>query len=218
MFKTLFNSLQEIGISTKWIKIFCWILFGVLLLSLCLFVYDFAGKSKFATDITLWGYFGDFWWNLVTALASILNLVAFITITIMVAQMQKKQSENTSKTEILLATTQIKMDCVMELQKNLVNIISVCLDKDINTRKQNLSVIHALLLSFKNAYISVFFSNTGTSEIDELIKIIAEIKNTDENINNKINTFIEKRDILLKVLLQEIQQKVQQKVQNNGEE
>jgi len=196
MIKTLFTSLEKIGISTKWIKTVCWILFGIVLLSLGIFAYDFAGKSELVTDITLWGYFGDFWWNLVTALATILNLVAFITITIMVAKMSENQANN-----------QIKMECVMELQKNLANIISIGLDKNIDIKKQNLSVIHALLLSFKNAYLSVLFSNTGMNEIEELIKIIAEMKSQNGDISDKISDFIEKRDILLKVLLQEIQQK-----------
>ncbi|MDR0894296.1 MAG: hypothetical protein LBN06_03200 [Prevotellaceae bacterium] len=204
MIKTLFGSLQEIGISTKWIKVLCWILLSVLSLSIGLFIYDFAGKSKFATDITLWGYFGDFWWNLVTALATVLNLIAFITITIMVAKMSKKQSDSVLKTETLIAITQIKMDCVMELQRNLFKIIVIGTDDNINNRKQHLASIQALLLSFKNAYLNVLFSDTGQNEIQELITITITMKDKDGDIRGDINTFIRRRDILLNVLLNDI--------------
>ncbi|MDR2496273.1 MAG: hypothetical protein LBD21_04020 [Tannerellaceae bacterium] len=208
MLKILFGSLQERGIPTKWIKRLCWILFGILLLSMGLFIYDFGGKSEFATDITLWGYFGDFWWNLVTALATSLNLIAFVIITIMVAKMSKAQSDSALKTETLLVITQIKMDCVMELQKNLSNIIAIGTERNTSKRKQNLSSIQAFLLSFKNAYLSVLFTDTGKSEIEQLIETTKTMKNKNSDIRSDIDNFIKQRDELLKALLNEIQQKV----------
>lgn len=223
--KNIKNYLLEIGIPASIVNIFnttFWILILVVLISIILFTVDFWGTSFFQ-DITLWGYFGDFWWNLLTAIASILNLFAFIFVTVIVAEMQRKQTINNHKTQkeqsilalkrqAFLTNATIKTGCVSDL-KNSINLLLENEFKDSELIRRT----HLTIDSFQKTYLGVFFSQIDKSILIDSVSILKKLEEEVEHKTEKnriirsglIDEFINQKDILLLELLKDIKNEVQ---------
>lgn len=169
-----------------------------LIFSICTYCYKFYG-SDYSSDITLWGYFGDFWWNLIVAITSIINLIAFIFITVMVAKMQDTRSKENKEHQATLLKVQIKMDNINDLRMHINYLLAEPLEINVCAKTS------AVLESFKNTSLNIFFKNAVGAGliIDEIVSII---DNRNKERYDYVNEFIPKKDQLISVLLQSIQQ------------
>jgi len=161
--------------------------------------------SSLSPDITLWGYFGDFWWNLITAVSSLLNVFAFIFVTSIVARMQKDQSSNTLEKQQKFENAKFKIDIINHLQSEMLLVL-----KNGATQSSNYFVVNAVLISFEKTYLPTFFN---TEEIKNKHKELSDIVKKNSNNQTTITTtdrndFLTKKDAFINSLLTNAKQDI----------
>jgi len=163
---------------------------------------DFLGTSFSAVDILPWGYFGEFWWNSIIAIASVINVYVFILISRTASKMQEDLSSQTNKNQIQLTFAHFKFDLVREL-KTMVHNCDLTKEEKRNNFNNYLQ-FHIRLISFGETYLQKIFNlEIHTKEFHELRKQLDHMRNTKID-ENDIGEFVVKADEFICFLVNNI--------------
>lgn len=168
------------------------IIFGVfvfiaLIIPILFYVGNFWGQNL-SDDTQAWGTFGDYFGGIFNPLIAIANLIIFIKLTLIVADMQDKSTKQSLIFEKKILSSGLMHDSIKELS-NVLNTLGQNIKVNRNQTDWEILKVLQTTITFSNNYFHLF-ADINCQEIqDELNNLLRVVRTRPYNQQNFVNTF-----------------------------
>jgi hypothetical protein len=183
----------------KKLKVFL-IVFGfiisiALLIPTLFYTVNFFGSSL-SEDPQIWGAFGDYFGGLFNPVIAIANLVIFIKLTIIVADMQDKSNTQALGFQQKVLSSGLMHDSIKELSLTLNSLGQNIKANRTQTDWEVLKVLQTTT-TFTNNYSHLFSdldSRELQNELNDLLRIVRARPYNQQNFANSFNNYLNSKD------------------------
>lgn len=158
-----------------------------------------GGLSK---DPQIWGTFGDYFGGLFNPILALANLVIFIKLTLIVADMQDKTTQQALNYEKKILTSGLMHDSVKELSEMLNSLGQ----KIIANRQQTdweILKVQQTVTTFGNNYTHLFAdidNRNILNELNNLLVIVRARPYNQQNFATSFNNYLDAKDRFIQLL------------------
>ena len=168
------------------------IIFGVfvfiaLIIPILFYVGNFWGQNL-SDDTQAWGTFGDYFGGIFNPLIAIANLIIFIKLTLIVADMQDKSTKQSLIFEKKILSSGLMHDSIKELS-NVLNTLGQNIKANRNQTDWEILKVLQTTITFSNNYFHLFADINSQEIQDELNNLLRVVRTRPYNQQNFVNTF-----------------------------
>lgn len=168
------------------------IIFGIfvfiaLIIPILFYVGNFWGQNL-SGDTQVWGTFGDYFGGIFNPLIAIANLIIFIKLTLIVADMQDKSTKQSLIFEKKILSSGLMHDSIKELS-NVLNTLGQNIKANRNQTDWEILKVLQTTITFSNNYFHLFADINSQEIQDELNNLLKVVRTRPYNQQNFVNTF-----------------------------
>jgi hypothetical protein len=151
------------------------------------YIVNFLG-GKLSNDPQIWGTFGDYFGGIINPILALANLIIFIKLTLIVADMQDKSTQQALNYEKKILTSGLMHDSVKELSE----VLNSLGQKIIASRQQTdweILKVQQTVTTFGNNYTHLFSDIDNRVILNGLNSLLNAIRTKPYNKQNFVNAF-----------------------------
>ncbi len=176
------------------------IVFGILLfIALTIPILFYTGNfwgQNISDDTQVWGTFGDYFGGIFNPLIAIANLIIFIKLTLIVADMQDKSTKQSLIFEKKILSSGLMHDSIKELS-NVLNTLGQNIKANRNQTDWEILKVLQTTITFSNNYYHLF-TDIDSQEIQDELNILLRVVRTrpynQQNFVNSFNNYLNAKD------------------------
>ncbi|MDT0678817.1 hypothetical protein [Autumnicola musiva] len=185
----------------RFLTIFTIVLVIALLIPTAFFIFQFS-EMEISKNIQNWGNFADFFGGVFNPILAIANLVIFVKLTLIVAEMEDKSTKQALNQEKKILTSGLMHDSIKELSVVLNSLGEKII---INKEKSDWEILQVqqTVITFGNNY-KYLFSNIDNQividDLNEMLNITRKQPYGQQKFANAFNNFLNSKDEFIQSL------------------
>lgn len=173
---------------------------GLMIPSLFYIVHFWGGKLS--DDPQMWGTFGDYFGGIFNPLLALANLVIFIKLTMIVAEMQDKSTQQALNQEKKILTSGLMHDSIKELSL-VLNSLGEKIISNIGQADWEILQVQQTVTTFGNNYEYLFATIDNSSVLNDLNSMLQITRATPYNMQSfavAFNNYLNSKDAFIQTL------------------